>query len=62
MGVVLPQKVCLIWGSTETLGLSINLSPAENSQQRMEPEMRPRREVPEGVRDREASEGAAPGR
>lgn len=56
------QKVCLIWGSTETLSLSANLSPAENSQQEMRPEMRPHAEVAEGVRDREASGEAAPDR
>lgn len=56
------QKVFLIWGSPETLGLSTDLFPSENSQQEMGPEMRPHREVSEGVGDREASGGATPDR
>lgn len=56
------QKVFLIRGSPETLGLSTDLSPSENSQQEMGPEMRPDGDVSEGVGDREASGGAAPDR
>lgn len=61
VGAVLSQKVCHIWGSTETLGLSTTLSPVQNSQQGRRSEMRLCREVPEGVWDREACGGAAPG-
>lgn len=43
------QTVCLPWRSTDSRALSGNLSPAESSTQGMELEMRPPREVQEGV-------------